>query len=53
MNAGNDEMKRYDFIEGTEFEGLMPHAIDAKGGIGTREGQPLVEFMGATKSHLS
>lgn len=47
MYAGNDEMKRYDFIEGTEFEGLMPHAIDAKGGIGTREGQPLVEFMGA------
>ena len=25
--AQNDEMKKYDFIEGTEFDGLMPKAM--------------------------
>ena len=43
----NHEMQNYDFVEGTEFEGLMPKAIDAAGGVGTNENQPTVEFMGA------
>lgn len=43
----NHELMNYDFIEGTEFEGLMPKAIDAAGGVGTNEDQPTVEFMGA------
>lgn len=30
----NDEMKKYDFIEGIEFDGLMPKAIDMTKGIG-------------------
>lgn len=32
MTTNNDEMKRYDFIEGTEFEGLVSKAIDAAPG---------------------
>ena len=40
-------MMRYDFVEGIEFEGLMPHAIDATGGVGVNDNQPRVEFMGA------
>ena len=43
----NHEMMNYDFIEGTEFEGLMPKAIDAAGGVGTNDKQPGIEFMGA------
>ena len=43
----NHEMMNYDFIEGTEFVGLMPKAIDANGGVGTNDEQPVVEFMGA------
>ena len=43
----NHEMQNYDFVEGTEFEGLMPKAIDAAGGVGTNDEQPVVEFMGA------
>lgn len=30
----NHEMMNYDFIEGVEFEGLMPKAIDKIGGVG-------------------
>ena len=30
----NHEMMNYDFIEGIEFEGLMPKAIDKIGGVG-------------------
>lgn len=30
----NEEMKKYDFIEGIDFDGLMPHAIDKTAGIG-------------------
>jgi hypothetical protein len=37
----------YDFVEGIEFEGLMPKAIDAAGGVGVNDNQPKVEFMGA------
>lgn len=33
----NHEMMNYDFIEGTEFEGLMPKAIEKIGGIGASE----------------
>lgn len=47
MYETNHEMMKYDFIEGTEFEGLMPKAIDANGGVGTNDEQPVVEFMGA------
>lgn len=43
----NHEMNTYDYVEGTEFDGLMPKAIDAAGGVGTNEEQPTVEFMGA------
>lgn len=43
----NEEMRRYDFVEGVEFEGLMPKAIDAAGGVGVNDKQPNVEFMGA------
>ena len=43
----NHELMNYDFKEGTEFDGLMPKAIDANGGVGTNENQPTVEFMGA------
>lgn len=39
-------MRNYDFVEGTEFEGLMPHAIDANGGIGVKEDQPNVAYHG-------
>ena len=42
----NHEMMNYDFIEGIEFEGLMPHAIDSIGGVGTNDDQPIVKFMG-------
>lgn len=42
-----EEMRRYDFVEGVEFEGLMPKAIDAAGGVGVNDKQPNVEFMGA------
>lgn len=47
MLERNEEMMRYDFVEGIEFEGLMPKAIDANGGIGVTKEQPNVEFMGA------
>lgn len=47
MFTENHEMMNYDFIEGIEFEGLMPKAIDASGGVGTNDEQPLIEFMGA------
>lgn len=43
----NEEMKRYDFVEGVDFEGLMPKAIDAAGGVGVNDKQPNVGFMGA------
>ena len=33
----NHELMNYDFIEGTEFEGLMPKAIDAAGGVESTE----------------
>lgn len=42
----NHEMMNYDFVEGIEFEGLMPKAIDAIGGVGVNDDQPVVEFMG-------
>ena len=42
-----EEMRRYDFVEGVEFEGLMPKAIDAADGVGVNDKQPNVEFMGA------
>lgn len=28
---GNDFLKNYDFVEGTEFEGLMPAVMDTLG----------------------
>ena len=30
----NHELMNYDFVEGVEFEGLMPKAIDKIGGVG-------------------
>ena len=47
----NHEMMNYDFVEGTEFEGLMPKAIDANGGVGTNDEQPTVKFMGGHRGH--
>lgn len=47
----NHELMNYDFIEGTEFEGLMPKAIDAAGGVGTNDEQPGVKFMGGVHGH--
>lgn len=44
MYTLNHEMMNYDFIEGTEFEGLMPKAIDKTGGVGSSEEN--VHFMG-------
>jgi len=46
MYTLNHEMMNYDFVEGTEFNGLMPKAIDAIGGVGVNDEQPVVEFMG-------
>lgn len=37
-------LNTYDFNEATDFEGLMPKAIDALGGVGTSE--EVVEWMG-------
>lgn len=42
-----EEMRRYDYVEGVEFEGLMPKAIDAASGVGVNDKQPNVGFMGA------
>lgn len=36
----NHEMQNYDFVEGTEFEGLMPKAIAKIGGIGAGNNVP-------------
>lgn len=47
MFTENHEMMNYDFIEGVEFEGLMPKAIDAAGGVGVNDKQPTVKFFGA------
>ena len=33
MTKSNDEMKKYDFIEGSDFNGLMSKAIDAAPGV--------------------
>jgi hypothetical protein len=42
----NHELMNYDYVEGIEFEGLMPHAIDKIGGVGVNDNQPNVHFMG-------
>lgn len=44
MYETNHEMMNYDFIEGIEFEGLMPKAIEKIGGVGASEEN--VEFCG-------
>lgn len=44
MLGQNEDMMRYDFVEGIEFEGLMPKAIDKIGGVGSSEEN--VHFMG-------
>ena len=46
MYTINHEMMNYDHVEGIEFEGLIPHAIDAIGGVGVNDDQPNVHFMG-------
>ena len=37
MYETNHEMMNYDFIEGAEFEGLMPKVIEKIGGVGASE----------------
>lgn len=45
----NEEMKKYDFIEGIDFDGVEPKAIDKIGGIGkSAKSSPFyVQYMGA------
>ena len=52
MMTNNDEMKKYDFIEGTEFEGLMSKAIDAAPGT-VGESDVLVKFFDTSKGCTS